>query len=73
MRPGKIPEENSIVYKNTGDPKKIYRFIATCMGRIQGSKYMGDRDLQSLNLLGVALHFSINSFYFGFIDDFYLE
>ena len=45
------------------------------MGELEGIRYMGDTDVEDLyeQSEGMTLHYTINSFVWGFIYDIYLK
>ena len=43
------------------------------MGENIGSMYMGDEDLQNLDEPDVPIHYTINSYFMGIINDFYIQ
>ena len=70
-RPEDITTENSIVF-NTDDDLKLNSEIAKCIQDLGGARLMSPRGLEEKNEFGLTVHVTVNSLFFGFVDDLYL-
>ena len=74
MRTDDINTDNSIVFPATDDkPNDMYKQIVECIPDISGgAKLMSPSDLTSLDSYNEVIHVTVNSMFFGFIDDMYI-
>ena len=74
MRTDDIDANNSIIFPATDNkPDDMYKQIEQCIPDISGgAKLMSPDDLTSMDSFNEVIHVTVNSMFFGFIDDLYI-
>ena len=70
-RPKDIETQNSIIFNNLVSDSKFYDELEKCIQDLSGAKIMSPDDLSSKDT-NTLIHVSVNSMFFGFIDDMYM-
>ena len=70
-RPESITTENAIVLKSNND-QLINGIIARCIDDLSGAKLMSPDNFADSFINGKTIHVTVNSFFFGFLDDLYI-
>ena len=68
VRPKEIPDENTIVFSPTKDD--WYKDVESCINDLAGAKIM--TGTSESDLVSKVIHVTVNSFFFGFMDDMYI-
>ena len=71
IRPEKIVSENSLILP-TGNDALVNSVIAGCIDDLSGAKLMSPDNFASSQQSSQTVHVTVNSFFFGFLDDLYL-
>mmetsp|Transcript_5865 Transcript_5865/g.7077 ORF Transcript_5865/g.7077 Transcript_5865/m.7077 type:complete len:204 (-) Transcript_5865:83-694(-) len=71
IRDKDISSENNIVI-NTVNDKQLNRVIAGCVDDLSGAKLNSPDDYSDSSQSGQTVHVTVNSLFFGFIDDLYI-
>ena len=70
-RPKDIETQNSIIFNDLVSDSKFYDELEKCVQNLSGARLMTPDDLSSKET-NTLIHVSVNSMFFGFIDDMYM-